>query len=339
MMKSMRRTPGIVGFSAAILRRSALLAFSFLWMASTASADDYPVKAIHLLIPTVVGGPADIVGRLYAKYLSQLTGQPVVVENPAGASGVIGTEKAMRAEPDGYTLVLGTTSTMAGINQIFMKNLPYNFERDFETIGLIASAPHVLAVRASLGVESFADLVTIVHKSPGKYTFSSAGPGTIVQMGGELMKYYAGMDILHVPFKGGAPATMAVIAGTVDMTVNDLTTLRTHIDSGQLRPLAVASTARLKLLPGIPTFAELGYPKIVSSTWWGIAVPKGTSKGVLSKLRAVHSKIIAAPEFVSQLEAMSVEPLHLSPIQTVAFIHADKQKWESLAAAAKIGHD
>ena len=303
------------------------------------AADDYPSRVIRLIIPAPAGGPADVVGRLYAKHLSKLAGQPVVVENPGGASGVIGVGMVMRAEPDGYTILLGTTSTVAGINHLFMKDLPYEYARDFATIGLIANAPHVLAVRSSLPARNLTEFVALAKQSPGKYTFASAGPGTIVQMGGELVKYHAGIDILHVPFRGGAPATMAVIAGDVDMTVNDLTTLDAHFKSGKLRPLAVASARRIKPIPDIPTFAELGMPKIISSTWWGIAVPKAAPASIQSKLRTMHVKILADTEFLSQLEAIGVEPLNLTPEQIPVFIHDDTQKWKEVAAAAKIPRD
>lgn len=303
------------------------------------ASDEYPNKPIKLIIPAPAGGPADVVGRLYAKTLSKYAGQPVVVENPGGASGVIGVGIAQRAQPDGHTILLGVTSTMAGINHLFMKNLTYEYARDFSTIGLIANAPHVLAVRTSLPAQSYAEFAALTKQSPGKYTFASAGPGTIVQMGGELVKYYGSLDIMHVPFKGGAPATMAVIAGDVDMTVNDLTTLATHIKSGKLRALAVAAKSRLKPLPDVPTFAELGLPKVISSTWWGAAVPKGTSADVQSKLRAFHAKAIADPEFVSSLEAMAVEPLSMSAGQIVTFIDEETKKWKEVANAAGIGRD
>lgn len=323
------------------LRAARMNAFLFLVFccAPAVAADDYPNKPIKLVIPAPAGGPADVVGRLYAKHLARLAGQAVVVENPGGASGVIGVGIAMRAEPDGYTILLGTTSTMAGINHLFMKDLPYEYARDFSTIGLIANAPHVLAVRTSLPAQNVAEFVALARKSPGKYTFASAGPGTIVQMGGELVKYYAGVDILHVPFRGGAPATMAVIAGDVDMTVNDLTTLDAHIKSGKLRPLAVAGTRRLKPLPDVPTFAELGLPKIISSTWWGVAVPKATPADIQSRLRAMHARILADPEFLARIEAMAVEPLNLTGDQITAFIHDDTQKWKEVATAARIPRD
>ena len=335
-MKSMRRSSHLLQSLGRLSFRAALLSIALLLLPGAARADEYPSRAIHLLVPFVAGGPADIIGRLYATYLGELSGQSVVVENPAGASGVIGMEKAMRAKPDGYTLVLGSTTTMAGLNQIFMKNVPYDYDRDFTTIGLIANAPHVLAVRSSLPAKSFSEFVALVKGAPGKYTFSSAGPGTIVQMGGEIVKHYAGLDILHVPFKGGAPATMAVIAGTVDMTINDLTTLDTYIRKGDLRALAVANTTRLERLPDVPTFAELGLPGIVSSTWWGIAAPKGLPREIGAKLRAMHDKIIHDREFVARLKSMSVEPLDLSPEQTSAFIHSEAEKWRVIAASAHL---
>lgn len=302
------------------------------------AADDYPNRPIQMIIPFPAGGPADFVGRLYAQYLGKLAGQAVVVENPSGASGTIGTRTAARAEPDGYTILYGTTSTMA-INQVIMKNLPYDFARDFALIGLIANAPHILAVRANLPAKTARELITLAKESPGKYTFASAGVGTIIQMGGELFKTQTGIDILHVPFKGGGPATMALLTGDVDMTVNDLTTLKTHFASGKLRPLAVANPTRLKLLPDTPTFTELGYPKIISSTWWGISVPVKTPAQIQAKLKTMHDKIITNPEFVARLAEMAIEPLNLTPEQSKAFIQDEVQKWKAVALTAKIQLD
>ncbi|HXU66404.1 MAG TPA: tripartite tricarboxylate transporter substrate binding protein [Casimicrobiaceae bacterium] len=335
-MKSISRSWHPLRFPGGLSFGAALLGIALLALPHAALADEYPDRPIHLLVPFVAGGPADIIGRLYATFLGELSGQSIVVENPAGASGVIGMEKAMRAKPDGYTLVLGSTTTMAGLNQIFMKNVPYDYDRDFTTIGLIANAPHVLAVRSSLPAKSFSEFVALVKGAPGKYTFSSAGPGTIVQMGGEIVKRYAGLDILHVPFKGGAPATMAVIAGTVDMTINDLTTLDTYIRKGDLRALAVANPTRLERLPDVPTFAELGLPKIVSSTWWGIAVPKGVPPEIGAELRAMHDKIIHDRDFIARLKSMSVEPLDLTPERTSAFIRSEGEKWKLVAASAHL---
>src|SRR4051812_34848459 len=199
------------------------------------AAEDYPAKPIQMIVPFPAGGPADIVGRLYAQHLSAVVGQPVVTLNRDGASGSIGTAAAARAAPDGYTLVFGTTSTMV-VNPLVMKQVPYDFWRDFALIGLIANAPHILAVREGLPATSATELVAMAKASPGKYTIASAGTGTIVQMAAELLKLETGADLLVVPFKGGQPATLALLSGEVDMIVNDLTALKSS--------LATASCAR-----------------------------------------------------------------------------------------------
>ena len=303
-----------------------------------ACAADYPARPLQMVIPFPAGGPADIVGRLYAQHLSTLLGQPVTPLNRDGAAGVIGTEAVARASPDGHTLLFGTTSTMA-VNQVIMKSLPYDFARDFALIGLIANAPHILAVRDGLSARTATELIALARRNAGKYTFASAGTGTIVQMAGELFKHEAAIDILHVPYKGGGPATLALLSGDVDMTVNDLSTLKTHFASGKMRPLAVANATRLKLLPDTPTFAELGIPKIVSSTWWGIVVPARTPTEIQGRLKSANARIIAAPDYVARLAALAIEPLDLTPEQSAAFIAAEVQKWRAVATAANIRMD
>lgn len=308
-------------------------------MAATAvSAADYPNRPVQMVIPFPAGGPADIVGRLYGQHLAAILGQPVAIINRDGAAGTIGTDAVARAVADGHTIVFGTTSTMA-INQVILKNIPYDFSRDFALVGLIANAPHILAVRDGLPVKTAAELIALAKRNPGKYTFASAGTGTIVQMGGELFKHEAGIDILHVPYKGGAPATLALLSGDVDMTVNDLTTLKANFANGKLRPLGVAHGARLKLLPEVPTFAEIGIPGIVSSTWWGIAVPVKTSADIQARLRAANARIVAEPDYVARLATMAIEPLSMTPEQSVAFIAAEVRKWRTVANAANIRLD
>ena len=323
-------------------RRSAFCSAAALLLATACAgeaaqaADAYPTRPLQMVIPFPAGGPADIVGRLYAQHLAALLGQPVATLNRDGAAGTIGTDAVARSTPDGYTIVFGTTSTMA-VNQVTMKNLPYDFTRDFSLIGLIANAPHILAVRDSLPVKSATELIALARRSPGKYTFASAGTGTIVQMAGELFRHEAGIDLLHVPYKGGGPATLALLAGEVDMTVNDLSTLKANFASGKLRPLAVAHGSRLKLLPDTPTFVELGNPRIISSTWWGIAVPGKTPAEVQARLKVAHNRIVVDPDYVARLAALAIEPLLLGPEQSAAFIAAEVQKWKRIAAAAGLG--
>ena len=315
-----------------------LLCLLLLAACTAFAADDYPAKPIQMIVPFPAGGPADIVGRLYAQHLWAIVRQQVVVLNRDGASGSIGTAAAARAAPDGYTLIFGTTSTMV-INPLVMKQVPYDFWKDFTLIGLIANAPHILAVREGLPAKSAGELVAMAKRDPGKYTIASSGPGTIVQMAAELFKHETGADLLVVPFKGGQPATLALLSGEVDMIINDLTALKSHVASGKLRALAVAHTSRLKPLPDVPTFAELGMPGVVSSTWWGIAVPVRTPEAVQARLRAATARILADPDYVARLAAMAVEPMVMTPEQAGAFVAGDVRKWKTVAAAAKIQVD
>ena len=299
------------------------------------AAEEFPARPVRMIIPFPAGGPADFVGRVFSQHLTDLFGVQVVTDNRAGASGVIGTEIAARSNPDGYTLLFGSTSTFA-VNLVLMKNLPYDVFRDFSLIGLVANAPHVLAVRENLPAKSVKELIALAKQQPGKYTFASAGAGTIVHMGGELFKYHAGIDILHVPFKGGAPATIGLLAGEVDMVVNDLSAVLTHVKSGKLRALAAAHTSRLAPLPSMPTFTELGMPGVISSTWWGIAVPAKTPGAVRARIAAAHNKVLARPEYVERLAGLAMEPLVLTPEQTTAFIKREIAKWQQVAKSADV---
>jgi tripartite-type tricarboxylate transporter receptor subunit TctC len=222
------------------------------------------------------------------------------------------------------------------INEVLMKNLPYNFQRDFAQIGLIANAPHVMVVSPNVPAKNFAEFVALAKAKPGSLKFGSAGMGSIVQMGSELVKVGADIDVMHVPYKGGGPATLALLSGEIDMTVNDLTTLKGNIDAGKVRVFAVANKTRLKPLPNVPTFAELGYPQIVSSTWWGIAVPVKTPADIQKKLQAWNEQIIRDPAYVSKLAEMAIDPILMTPAEATAFIAAETAKWRDIATKAKI---
>lgn len=301
----------------------------------TAAAQDYPSRPVRMMVPFAAGGPADFVGRLFAQRLTDLWGRQVVVDNRAGAAGIIGTEIAIRANPDGHTLLFGSTSTFA-VNLVLMKDLPYDVFRDLQLIGLVANAPHVLAVRANLPTSNVKELIALANRQPGKLSFASAGAGTIVQMGGELFKYNAKIDILHVPFKSGAGATIGLLSGETDMLVNDLSAVLSHVKSGKLRALAAAHPTRLAPLPEVATFAELGFPDIVSSTWWGIAVPAKTPRAIVESLGAAHDKVVRNPAYAAQLAELAMEPLTLDRAQTATFIRREIDKWRKIAAVAKV---
>ena len=288
-----------------------------------------------MMIPFPAGGPSDFVGRLIAQHLTDLWGKQIVVDNRAGASGIIGTEIAVRSNPDGYTLLFGTNSTFA-VNLVLIKNLPYDVFRDLALIGLVAEAPHILAVREGLPAKNVKELIAMAKQQPGKHTFASSGTGTIVHMAGELFKYYAGIDIVHVPFKGGTPATLSLLTGEVDMLVNDLSTLLTHVKSGRVRALAAAHTKRLPPLPDTPTFAELGMPDVVSSTWWAIAVPVKTPPAVQARIVAAQNAVLARPDYSARLAELAMQPLVLTADQANEVIKREIAKWRKVATAANI---
>lgn len=316
----------------------ALLVPAFLIAASAAVAQEYPARPVRMVIPFPAGGPADYVGRLYAQNLSELWRMQIVTDNRTGASGVIGTEIAIRSNPDGYTLLFGSASTFA-VNVVLIPKLPYDVFRDLEVIGLVAIAPHVVAVRGELPAKSVKELVALAKKQPGKLTFASAGAGTIVHMAGELFKHQAGIDIVHIPFKGGAQATVGVLAGEVDMVVNDLSAVLPHLKGGRMRALAAAHSRRLKPVPDVPTVAEAGVPGVESSTWWGLAVPVKTPPAMLARLRKDHERVLARPSYAERLAGLAMEPLPLGPAQSAAFIKSEIGKWGKIAAAANVKMD
>ncbi|MBI4189995.1 MAG: tripartite tricarboxylate transporter substrate binding protein [Betaproteobacteria bacterium] len=308
------------------------------WTGLAFGAEEFPTRTMRMVIPFPAGGPADFVGRLYSQHLTDLWGQQVVIDNRSGASGIIGTDAAVRSNPDGYTLLFGAGSSLT-IIPILMKNLPYDVFRDLSLIGLVANAPHVLAVRVSLPAKSVKELVAMAKQQPGKYTFATSGTGGVVHMAGELFKYHAGIDILHVPFKGGAPATVALLAGEVDMMVNDLSAVLVHVKSGKLLALAASHTRRLAPLPNTPTFSELGMPGIVSSTWWAIAVPVKTPAAVQARIVTAHNKVLARPGYIERLSDLAMEPLVLTPEQTAAFIKREIDMWQKVVTATNVRID
>ena len=316
-------------------RTKVCAALAFLCAGHGWAADDYPTRPVRMMIPFPAGGPSDFVGRLIAHHLTDIWGRQIVVDNRAGASGIIGTETAVRSNPDGYTLLFGTNSTFA-VNLVLIKNLPYDVFRDLALIGLVAEAPHILAVRENFPAKNVKELIALAKQQPGQFKFASSGTGTIVHMAGELFKYYAGIDIVHVPYKGGTPATLSLLTGEVEMLVNDLSTLLVHVRSGKMRAFAASHTQRLPPLPDTPTFTELGMPGVVSSTWWALAVPVKTPPAVRARIVAAQNAILARPEYVARLADLAMQPLVLTPAQASDMIKREIEKWRKVAAAANI---
>ena len=293
---------------------------------------DYPDQPIRIVVPFAAGGGTDVMGRMFGQKLSEAWKVPVVVDNRPGAGGTIGTEIVARAVPDGYTLLF--TPTSHAINSNLYPKLGYDTLKDFAPISVVASLPVVLAVDPSLKVQSVKELVALAKSKPGALSMASSGNGTVFHLTGELFKDAAGISILHVPFKGGAPAVAALLGGQVSMTFETSVTLLPHIRSGKLRALGVASAGRIALLPEVPTLGETGFQTILSENWYGLFAPAGTPKEVVAKLFAELDKAIHAPDIREKLAAQGAEIRENTPEQTAAFLNTEMVKWAKVIKAS-----
>lgn len=306
--------------------------------AAAVVAQDYPTRPIRMIIPFPAGGPTDVAGRIVGQHLTEIWRETIVVDNRPGAAGTIAAAIAIRAAPDGYTLLFGSNSTFA-VNPAVFSKLPYDVFRDLKLVGLAAYSPHLLAIRAGIPANTVAELIALARKQPGKLTFASSGAGAIIHMAGELFKYHARIDILHVPFKGGAPATVAMLSGEVDMMMNDLSQFLVHMKSGKLRGLALAHPRRSALAPEMPTFAEVGFPGVESGSWFGLAVPANTPTVVVASINDGLGKVLGKPEYTERLSGIGMEALRMTPEQAAAFTKREIEKWSNVAKAANVRLD
>jgi tripartite-type tricarboxylate transporter receptor subunit TctC len=319
-----------------LTRRSALaLIGSFLPATAFAAYPDRPIKLVVALAP---GGPADTAARVFAPYFSEQLGQSVVIENRTGASSVVGTEAVVRSPPDGYTLLFGSSSSFA-VNPAVMKNLRFDVQKDLKLVGLVSYTPHVLVVRSSLPATTLAELIALAKAQPGKLTYASSGTAGAIHLASELFKREAGVDIVHIPYRGGGPAVMGLLSGDVDVFINDASTTVENIRAGKLRVLATAWPKRSPLLPDVPTFAELGLPAVVSSSWFGLAAPVDTPADIIRQLAGAMPLVFAAQGYQERLEKLGLEQFTLNPEQSAGFIRAELDKWGEVARSARIQVD
>ncbi len=298
-----------------------------LFVTPWAKAQDYPAKPVRILSGFAAGGAADIIGRVVAQRLSDTWKQPFVVETRPGAAGIIAAEAVARAAPDGYTLLVGTMTTH-GIAPSLYKKLPYDVIRDFAPVALIGHIPLVMSVGTSIPAGSVDQFVALAKAAPGKYSFATAGGGTPPHLTGELFRSRFGLDLVHVPYKGTAPAVTDLIGGQVSMTIDGLTVQLPHIRSGKLKALAAASAKRIATLPDVPTFAELGYPELQVSLWYSLFAPAGTPRPIIAALNAEVARMLTAPEVRQRLAELAVEPGDGgSPEQFGAYVQSEIRRW------------
>lgn len=299
-------------------------------------AQSWPAKPVRLVVPYTPGAGTDTIARILAQKVGESLGQQVVIDNRPGAGGTIGTEIVAKSPPDGYTLLFAPTSH--AINPGIYPRLGYDTQKDFAPISVVASLPVVLAVEPSVQATSVKELVALAKSKPGQLTMASSGNGTVFHLTGELFKEAAGINVVHVPFKGGAPAVAALLGGQVSMTFETSVTLLPHIRSGKLRALGVAGAKRIALLPDVPTLGESGYPSILAENWYGLYAPAGTPKEVIARLYGELDRTIHSPDVREKLAAQGAEIREYTPDQTAAFLAAETAKWGNVikASGAKI---
>jgi tripartite-type tricarboxylate transporter receptor subunit TctC len=290
-----------------------------------ASAQAYPNRAIHIIAPFPAGGGYDFLSRMVGAEMTRTFGQPVIVENKSGANGNIGTDAAAKSAPDGYTLLMGGNSPLA-LNVGLYPKLPYDPVRDFEPIARIATQPNLLAVNPKVPVKTLPELIAYAMANPGKLTYASNGNGSPQHLAAEQLKRMAGIDMVHVPYKGAAPTAAALLAGEVSVAFNVILLPLPHVQSGRLTGIAVASSKRSPLAPNLPTMAELGYP-IDIDTWYGLVAPAGTPKDIIAKLNAETVRILNLPDLKEKTRSQGIELGGSTPEEFAAFMREDIAKW------------
>jgi tripartite-type tricarboxylate transporter receptor subunit TctC len=309
----------------------------FAGIACAQSKSEYPSKPIHLIVGFSPGGSADTVGRALAEGLSMRLGQPVVVENKAGANGNIAAEHVARSAPDGYVLYF--PSIGHAVNASLYKNLPYDPVKDFTTIGGVFSAPNILIVPANSPYKSVNELIAAGKANPGKLTFASSGSGTSVHLSAVLFEKMAKIDMIHVPYKGTGSAMPDVISGQVDMSFPNLPSGLPHVKSGSLRALGVTTAKRSAAAPNIPTIAESGLPGYDMATWYGLVAPANLPVEIRNRINKELQGILADPKFKDKLIAQGADPMPGTPEQFSTFIKAEIEKWRKLIAQSQITID
>ena len=316
-----------VNQSRQILCLTMLVIAGYLGCAQAADNDaaSYPNRPIRIVVPFAAGGPSDIMARALAQKLNQEWGQPVVVDNRTGASGIIGADAVAKSAPDGYTLLQAQVGDAISVS--LYSKLPYSFERDFAPITLAGLTPFILVAHPSMAAKDLRELIALAKAKPGTLSFGSSGAGTASHLAGELLKSAAQIDITLVPYKGQAPATADLLGGQITMMFNNPITSLSHVKAGKLRALAVSTGKRFSQLPEVPTVAESGLPGFDVGFWLGLLAPAGTPRSIVDKLNAAMVKALRDPEVVQRMAGLGVEIIGNSPDDFARVVRSDIVKW------------
>ena len=311
------------------------VAATFGTVAGAAAAQPYPAKPVRIVVAFAPGGPADVMARLLGQRLTGLLGQPIVVDNRPGAGGTVGARAAAEADADGSTLLLANTSTLVIAPAVY-RQAGYDPVKSFAPIAMLGTTSNFLVVHPSLAARSVQGLIALAKAEPGKLNFSSPGSGTPPHLIGEMLKLRAGIDIVHVPYKGGGPSTQAVVAGEVQMTFENPAVSLPLIHGGQIRALAVTSPQRNRQAPDVPTMIEAGVPDFVSVSFTGLAAPAGTSASIVRTLNAAVNQSLKSPEVEAALMTLGVETRIGSPEDFAAFLASERERWGAVIRLAGI---
>ena len=302
---------------------------------SAANAQAYPNRPIRAIVPIAPGGGTDTTGRLVTTRLSEALGQQIVVDNRAGGGGTIGASIVAKAQPDGYTILFGSISTH-GVNPAIYKNLPYDHIKDFAPVSLIGTVPNVLVVHPSLPVKSVSDLINYAKANPGKINYGSAGIGSPPHLSMELLKSMAGINLLHVPYKGAGPALAELLGGQTQVMCTSLAGQLPHIKAGRVRALAVTTAKRNPQLPDVPTMIEAGVPGYEVTIWYAVFTPAGVPKPIITRLNSELVKLLKMPEMKERMAQIGVDPAPSTPQELAAFVKSETAKWTKVVQEAGV---
>ncbi len=308
-----------------MIGRLAAITMAVAAFGGTASSQTWPEHSLRLVVPFPAGGPTDLIARSLAQSLGERLGQTVIVENRGGAGGVTGTDMVSKSAPDGYTMALTSAGALAIAPSL--QKMPYVALRDLKPVTLVAKVPELLVVPKGSGIMSLADLIAAAKAKPGDFNFASTGTGSMSHLSSEMLKGYARLDIVHVPYTGAAPALNDLLPGRVQMFFGDMQILLPQVSAGVLQPLAIGHDERVKLLPDVPTLSESGFPGAVAENWYGIVVPAATPPAVFEKLRAALVDSIHDPVMQSRLSAAGAILVGDTPEAFATYIEAETKKW------------
>lgn len=303
-------------------------------MAMQTVAQTFPTRPIRLVVPFGVGGGTDNLARIIEPYVSKALGQSLVIDNRPGGGSVIGMDAVVKSAPDGYTLVM--TDTSIAVNPSLRKDMPYDALKDLEPVNLLATAPVILVAHPKVTAKTLQEFVTLAKAQPGKFNYASGGNGASTHLGGELLKLVAGIDVVHVPYKGTGPAMNDLIGGHVDVMFSGISSARPHLDAGVLRALAVTGEQRNPAVPEVPTFAEAGFAGVTASTYWGVLAPKGTPKEVVYRVSNELAKAMRDPEIITRIALLGYLPIGGGPADYAANLRSEIKKWGDVITKANI---